>query len=105
MQKIAKQLGLSVPQITSDLCRKRYAASPAEVVNSLERQGVQNTDGVAEISFAVLGWDARADAFTLAAHRIGQTPVQVLIGLNRGGYAATLEDVRASLHRQGVRWV
>jgi len=101
----AKQLGLSVPQITPELCRNGYAVSTAEVVESLNRQGVQNAAGVAEIGFAVLRWDARADAFALAAHRIGQTQVQVLAGLTRAGYGVTLGDVAASLHRQGVRWM
>ena len=96
----ANRLGLSVPQITTDLCRYGYAASTAEVVDSLSRQGVQT---MPQLGFAVLSWDARADAFTLAAHQIGQTPEQVLAGLTRAGYGATVEEVAASLDRQGVQ--
>lgn len=101
----ASRLGLPVPQITTDLCRNGYAASTAEVVESLGRQGVQTTSRVAELGLGVLHWDARADAFTLAAHQIGQTPVQILAGLSRAGYGATVEDVAASLDRQGVQRV
>lgn len=97
----AYRLGLSVPQITSDLCRNGIAASTAEVVNSLGRQGLQAMPRAA--GFAVLSWDARADAFTLAAHQIGQTPVQILAGLTRAGYGATIEEVAASLDRQEIQ--
>lgn len=99
----AYRLGLSIPQITSDLCRSGYAASTVQVVDSLGRQGVQIMSRAAELGFAVLSWDARADAFTLAAHQIGQTSVQVLAGLTRAGYRPTVEEVEASLDRQGVQ--
>lgn len=99
----ADRLGLSVPQITSDLCRNGIAAGTAEVVNSLSRQGLQTKPRAAELGFAVLSWNARADAFTLAAHQIGQTPVQILAGLTRAGYGATIEEVAASLDRQGMQ--
>lgn len=100
----ANRLGLSVPQITLDLCRNGYAASTAEVEKRLGRQGVQTMTRApaTEVVFALLRWDARAEAFTLAAHRIGQTTVQILAGLTRAGYGATVEEVQASLDRQRV---
>ena len=98
----ANRLGLSVPQITSDLCRNGYAASTAEVEDSLGRQGIQTMTRAAEVGFALLRWDARAEAFTLAAYQIGQTTVQILAGLTRAGYGATVEEVQASLDRQRV---
>lgn len=99
----ANRLGLSVSQITSDLCRNGLAASTAEVMNSLGRQGLQTMPRAAELVLAVLSLDARADAFILAAHQIGQTPVQILAGLTRAGYGATIEEVAASLDRQGIQ--
>ena len=98
----AKELGLSVPQITSDLCRVGYAASKAQVVDCLDRQGVQDTPRVAEVGFALLRWDARAEAFTSAAQGIRQTKEQVLAGFTRAGYGVTVEEVEASLDRQRV---
>lgn len=96
------RLGLSVPQITTDLCRNGYAASTAEVMGCLSRQPAPiMSRRVAELGFGLVRWDFRAEAFTLAAHQIGQTPVQILAGLNRAGYGATAQDVGASLSRQG----
>lgn len=99
----ATRLGLSVPQITTDLCTHRYAVSTAEVMESLRRQGAQIVPRpVAELGFGLLRWDAQAEAFTWAAHQIRQTPAQILAGLNRAGYGATDQDVRESLARQEV---
>ena len=100
----ATRLGLSVPQITTDLCTHRYAVSTAEVMESLRRQGAQAMPRrVAEIGFALLQWDAQAEAFTLAAHQVRQTRVQILAGLNAAGYGVTAQEVRESLARQGVQ--
>lgn len=99
----ANRLGQTVPQITTDLCRSGYAASQAEVLASLGRQGVHTMQWTAVAVPPTLLWDARADAFTLAAHQIGQPPLQVLAELRRAGYGATVEQVGASLYRQGVR--
>lgn len=96
------QQGLTVPQITTQLCRNRYAASQAEVVESLGRQVVQTMPPAAQPGLTTLHWNDRADAFTLAAHRVGQTPAQILARLSTAGYEATIE-VAASLERQGVR--
>ena len=103
----ATRLGLSVPQITTDLCRNGYAASTAEVMGCLSRQPGDQimSRRVAELGFGLLRWDAQADAFTLAAHQTRQTPVQILAGLNRAGYGATAQDVGASLSRQVVQRV
>ncbi len=101
----ANRLGLTVPQITKELCRNGYAAGTTEVENSLNRQGVQSMSQVAPAGFNTLRWDARADAFTLAAHQIGQAPVQILAGLSTAGYGATADEVAESLNRQGVRRV
>lgn len=96
------QQGMTVPQITTQLCRNGYAASRAEVVESLGRQVAQTMPPAAEPGLPTLRWNDRADAFTLAAHRVGQTPAQILARLNTAGYEATIEEVAASLERQGV---
>lgn len=99
----ATRLGLSVPQITTDLCTHRYAVSTAEVMESVRRQSAQIVPRrVAELGFGLLRWDAQVEAFTWAAHQIRQTPAQILAGLNRAGYGATAQDVGNSLARQGV---
>lgn len=97
------QQGLTVPQITTQLCRNGYAASQAEVIESLGRQVVQTMPPAAEPGLTTLRWNDRADAFTLAAHRVGQTPAHILARLSAAGYEATIEEVAASLERQGVR--
>lgn len=68
-----------------------------------DKQGVQIMSWEAELGVFVLSWDAWADAFTLAAHQIGQTSVQVFAGLTRARYGVTVEEVEASLDRQGVQ--
>lgn len=99
----AYRLGQTVQQITTGLCMNGYAAFTAEVLESLDRQRVQPTPQRAEpAGSTTLRWDARAEEFTLAAHRIGQTPRQVWIGLSRAGYGVTVDDVTASLHRQRI---
>lgn len=92
----ANRLGLTVAQITKELCTHGYAASKEEVLHCLDRHGVQN------IPRTTVRWDAQAEAFTLAAHQIGQTEVQILNGLSNAGCIATIPEIAASLNRQGV---
>lgn len=96
----AYRIGLTV--ITRKLCMNGYAAYTVKVLESLDRRRVQLMPQAAEpAGSTTLRWDARAEEITLAAYRIGQTPVQVWIRLSRAGYRATVEDVAESLHRQG----
>ena len=73
-------------------------------MESLSRQGAQNMSRPgAELGFGLLlRWDAQAEAFTLDAHQIRQSPEQILAALHRAGYGATAQDVGASISdRQG----
>lgn len=71
----ANRLGETVPQITTELYRSGYAASKAEFLASLGRQDVHTMQWAAVAVPPTLLWDARADAFALAANQIGQPPL------------------------------
>lgn len=49
----------------------------------------------------VYQWNARADDFTLSAYRIGRTASQIADQLRNNGYNITVEEVAASLRKQG----
>lgn len=103
--KAATRVGQTVPEITAELCRSGYAASKAEVTASLDRQGVHTLQWTAVELPPTSPWDDWADAFALAAHHIRQSRPQILAGLRRAGYGATVQLVEYSLYKQGVRWL
>lgn len=101
----AHRLGWTAEQIRKELCMNGYAAFMVEVLESLNRQPVQLITWAAEPGSNTLLLDPWTDEFTMAAYQIGQTPAQVLAGLNRAGYEATIEDVLATLHVRGMHTV
>lgn len=50
-----------------------------------------------------LGWDARAEAFALAAYRAGKPGVEISRQLHINGYKPFKPEIIASLQRQGVQ--
>lgn len=115
--KSANQTGKTLPQIAKELCKKGYAASTVEVYESLSKQDVNismewtttlgtttttTTTLPAPTTILLLDWDSRADEITLAAHQLGHSPLQLLAELRWAGYKASVEEVGASMYRQGI---
>lgn len=102
----ANQIGMTMPQIAAKLSEKGYTASTVEVYESLSRQGVNVSMGwtvVAGVpSTILLHWDSWADSLVLTAHQLGHSTLQLLAELRWAGYLASIENVGASLDRQGV---
>lgn len=108
----ANQIGKTLPQIATDLCKKGYAASTVEVYESLSKQDVDfsmewatlgtTTTVVPPPTTLLLDWDSRADEITLAAHKLGHSPLQLLAELRWAGYQASIENVGASMYKQGI---
>lgn len=102
----ANRIGMTVPQIATKLSEKGYTASTVEVYESLSRQDVNVSmewTAVAGVpSTMLLHWDSRADALVLTGHQLGHSILQLLAELRWAGYPASIENVGASLYRQGV---
>lgn len=96
----AHHTGQTVAQISAQLCQYGYTTTPVEVTASLSRQGVYDDLWQEPAPFR---WDARADAFALAAHNVGQTAPQIAASLCSHGYIAFTIEAVLSLSRQGVQ--
>lgn len=127
--KNANQTGKTLPRIAKELCKKGYAASTVEVYESLSKQnvnismewtttlGTTTTTTTTDTPTTVvpptttvplpaptvfLEWDSRADEMTLAAHQLGHSSLQLFAELRSAGYQALVEEVGASIYRQGI---
>lgn len=91
--------GKSVQQIKAHLGLNGYDILAPEITASLHRQGVDKVNWEA---MQASPWDARADAFALAAYEQEQTASQIAMQLCKDGFEAPIAKVVASLNRQGV---
>ena len=97
----AHRAGKTAGQIHTQLTRNGYTTTIPQVSARLYGMGVQKVHWRPE-HVTTIAWDAQADTFALAAHRVGQTMWQISAQLIKNGYAVTTTEVMASLARQGV---